>query len=57
MSENAKQLEQLLGRGYQHGFVTEIDSDTIAPGLNEEVVRLISEIGRASCRERVLYRV
>ena len=42
MSENAKQLEQLLGRGYQHGFVTEIESDTVPPGLDEDVVRLIS---------------
>ena len=42
MSENANQLEQLLGRGYQHGFVTDIDSDTVPPGLDEDVVRLIS---------------
>jgi Fe-S cluster assembly protein SufB len=42
MSESAKQLETLIGRGYRHGFVTEIDSDTVAPGLDEEVVRLIS---------------
>src|ERR1700758_2672334 len=42
MSESAKQLETLIARGYQHGFVTEIDSDTVAPGLDEEVVRLIS---------------
>src|SRR6202163_1142159 len=42
MSENARQLETLIGRGYQHGFVTEIDSDTVAPGLDEDVVRLIS---------------
>jgi len=46
MSESAKQtnseLQALLGRGYQHGFVTEIDSDTVPPGLDEDVVRLIS---------------
>jgi len=42
MSETAKELESLIGRGYSHGFVTEIDSDTVAPGLDEEVVRLIS---------------
>src|SRR6202008_2189143 len=42
MSESAKQLESLLGRGYSQGVVTEIDSDTVAPGLDEEVVRLIS---------------
>src|SRR6202165_4090075 len=42
MSENARQLETLMGQDYQHGFVTEIDSDTVAPGLDEDVVRLIS---------------
>jgi Fe-S cluster assembly protein SufB len=42
MSESAKQLESLIARGYQHGFVTEIESDTVPPGLDESVVRLIS---------------
>jgi Fe-S cluster assembly protein SufB len=42
MSETADQLEGLLGRGYQHGFVTDIESDTVPPGLDEDVVRLIS---------------
>jgi Fe-S cluster assembly protein SufB len=42
MSETANQLETLLGKGYQHGFVTEIESDTVPPGLDEDVVRLIS---------------
>ncbi|HEV7444673.1 MAG TPA: Fe-S cluster assembly protein SufB [Steroidobacteraceae bacterium] len=42
MSETADQLETLMGRGYQHGFVTDIESDTVPPGLDEDVVRLIS---------------
>ncbi|MBS0366182.1 MAG: Fe-S cluster assembly protein SufB [Proteobacteria bacterium] len=42
MSENASQIESLIARGYQHGFVTQIDSDTVPPGLDEDVVRLIS---------------
>src|SRR6266581_268934 len=42
MSETADQLENLMGRGYQHGFVTDIESDTVPPGLDEDVVRLIS---------------
>src|SRR6201996_2530213 len=42
MSETEDQLQSLLGRGYQHGFVTEIESDTIPPGLDEDVVRMIS---------------
>ena len=41
MTQDA-QLESVLARGYQHGFVTEIESDTIAPGLDEETVRFIS---------------
>src|SRR5665213_2002939 len=42
MSDTAQQLESLLGRGYQHGFVTDIESDTVPPGLDEDVVRMIS---------------
>src|SRR6201992_1991077 len=42
MSETAKQLESLFDRRYKHGFVTDIDSDTVPPGLDESVVRLIS---------------
>ena len=42
MSETADQLESLIARGYQHGFVTDIESDTVPPGLDEDVVRLIS---------------
>ena len=47
MSESAndtnRELQSLIGRGYQHGFVTDIDSDTVPPGLDEDVVRLISK--------------
>src|ERR1700724_1391903 len=42
MSETADQLESLMSRGYQHGFVTDIESDPVPPGLDEDVVRLIS---------------
>src|ERR1700755_1068896 len=42
MSETADQLESLMDRGYRHGFVTEIESDTVPPGLDEDVVRMIS---------------
>ncbi|MFL6547802.1 MAG: Fe-S cluster assembly protein SufB [Povalibacter sp.] len=35
-------LEALMGQKYRHGFVTDIESDTVPPGLNEDVVRLIS---------------
>jgi len=36
-------IEELLRRGYGAGWVTEIDQETIPPGLNETTVRLISE--------------
>jgi len=35
-------LDALVSRSYRHGFITDIDSDTVAPGLDEDVVRLIS---------------
>jgi Fe-S cluster assembly protein SufB len=35
-------IEALVGREYQYGFTTDIEADTIPPGLNEDVVRLIS---------------
>ena len=38
-----KDIDKLLERRYQHGFVTDIESQTLPPGLNEEVIRLISQ--------------
>ena len=38
----AAELETLVGRSYRHGFVTDIESDTVPPGLDENVIRLIS---------------
>ncbi|GAC1692344.1 MAG: Fe-S cluster assembly protein SufB [Gemmatimonadaceae bacterium] len=35
-------IETIVNRDYQYGFVTDVESDTIAPGLSEEIVRLIS---------------
>jgi Fe-S cluster assembly protein SufB len=36
------ELNSLVTRSYRHGFVTDIDADTVPPGLDESVVRLIS---------------
>ena len=36
------EIEQQLGRRYEAGFVTDIETDTLAPGLDEDVVRFIS---------------
>ena len=41
MSGNSE-LNALFNRSYQHGFVTDIESDTVAPGLDESVIRMIS---------------
>ncbi len=41
MSSNSD-LTALFSRGYQHGFVTDIESDTVPAGLDESVVRMIS---------------
>jgi Fe-S cluster assembly protein SufB len=35
-------IDQLIGREYAHGFVTDIASDTFPRGLSEDVVRQIS---------------
>ncbi|MFY9550410.1 MAG: Fe-S cluster assembly protein SufB [Thermoanaerobaculia bacterium] len=40
-SDNASVLE-LTNREYKAGFVTDIESETIPPGLSEDVIRLIS---------------
>ncbi len=39
MSES---VESLVNREYQWGFVTDIESESLPPGLNEDVIRLIS---------------
>src|ERR687889_2915359 len=43
MSTATETIEQLANREYKYGFVTDVESETIPKGLNEEVVRLISE--------------
>ncbi len=42
MSAENQNVEKLMRGEYRHGFVTDIESDTVAPGLNEDVIRLIS---------------
>jgi Fe-S cluster assembly protein SufB len=38
----SSQIDRLISREYTAGFVTDIEADTIPPGLNEDVVREIS---------------
>ena len=32
-------IESLVNREYAYGFVTDVETDTVPPGLNEDVVR------------------
>jgi Fe-S cluster assembly protein SufB len=42
MASKQQDVQDLVDRKYEHGFVTEIESDTVPPGLDENVIRLIS---------------
>ena len=37
------QIDGLVGREYKEGFITDIDSETFPPGLNADVIALLSE--------------
>ncbi len=40
--EQAAPLAEALARPYRHGFITDIESDSLPPGLDEDIVRAIS---------------
>ena len=42
MSSAVEQLEGLTAQEYKYGFVTDIDQETLPPGLTEDTVRFIS---------------
>lgn len=42
MSTNTESIEELASRSYDAGFVTDIESDTVPPGLSEDIIRFIS---------------
>jgi Fe-S cluster assembly protein SufB len=42
MSTEANEIDLLVNRRYEHGFVTDIESDSLPPGLDEGVIRAIS---------------
>ncbi len=44
MASKQQDLKDLVDRKYEHGFVTDIDSETLPPGINEDVIRHISKI-------------
>ncbi len=43
MASNSNEVETLVNKDYEHGFFTDIDTDTVPPGLNEDVITLISK--------------
>ena len=42
MSTEPQEVESFVGKEYEAGFVTDVETDTVPPGLNEDVIRLIS---------------
>ena len=42
MASNAQEVAEFVDRHYAAGFVTDIESDTVPPGLDEDTIRLIS---------------
>ncbi len=44
MASKQQDVKDIVERKYAHGFVTEIDSDTLPPGIDEDVIRHISRM-------------
>ena len=42
MSESLNTIEEFVASDYKYGFVTNIESDTVPPGLSEDTIRFIS---------------
>ncbi len=42
MARVENRVEDLARREYKYGFVSDIESDTVPPGLNEDIIRFIS---------------
>lgn len=36
-------LDSMVNKSYEHGFITDIETESLPPGLNEDVVRAISK--------------
>jgi Fe-S cluster assembly protein SufB len=43
LSSKSQDVEALVGQKYRHGFITDIESDSLPPGLDEGVVAAISK--------------
>jgi len=42
MSTETQKIEELANQEYKYGFYTDIETDSAPPGLNEDIIRLIS---------------
>ena len=42
MSDDLKIIDEVTGGEYKYGFVTDIESESAPPGLNEDIIRFIS---------------
>lgn len=42
MSTSTQTIEEFVASDYKYGFVTNIESDTVPPGLSETTIRFIS---------------
>jgi Fe-S cluster assembly protein SufB len=43
MASKQQDVQDLVDRKYEHGFITDIEADTVPPGLDEGVIRFISQ--------------
>ncbi len=44
MPSSSEDLQSHLRKDYEHGFTTDVESDTLPPGLDEDVIRHISHM-------------
>ena len=42
MSSETQELQEIANQEYKYGFYSDIEADSVPPGLNEDVIRLIS---------------
>ena len=42
MSQSTETIDRFVKKTYEYGFITDIEADAVPPGLNEEVIRFIS---------------
>ena len=42
MSKDTQIIDKAIGQEYEYGFTTDNQQETIPPGINEDVIRLIS---------------